>query len=853
MAKARELGDPDDSDDSVSLTSTGSSEKVVDYEVECILAERRNPNGVVEYLTAWKNYPETSHSWEPRQNFNDVDTFNEWRTTRMRVAKGLEKPFDVKAWEKRCKTILRETGLRRERRRAQKLRLIRQGKLASALGRQEADIEGLDLAPAPKPSNKRIKRRSVHHDSPPSSSASVYSSSSTEDSDRPLISRQESEIVTPNSKWTETETIALEEGLRKLKGPFWTELLSLYGQGGKINQVLSEKTRSDLYDKTKSVYQEFLDSGREPPEYLKPFAKPTSSTGSRTATPKTHSDSICESIAVSKKSSRSVSTDSIMAGFREKQWIRQAKDRENCRPQPKDTLIATLKVPRGREKESQPAQKMSGDEPQAPQASKVPARKEEMVFADETLKQMTQTTQGKPHSQEAAPHSKNKIEATENSDDYLHRNRQIEGGSRVEELPQMNDMPRLGSEPESQTSGENDLANSTAVAASTVPENDQIVDGEIARPTWSGTARVQTARPLASGLSRRAGVGSGLIRPSPTKPKPKLGQIEPKKPTTTGDVTARWNAEPKKRKSNNWATQNAEPVEGQSTKPKYKLSVQNRIYKSRREGGTPNPHHLVFIDPKTGKAPKTIPARSATPIRSKTSLQLHQDKVNAREPQESQAQDLQDTLVVDTSEPDPPPQRIDQDEDVITNKRTPSQTKNLLLNASISTLRPTTGDMAEGPPDSGTLTSPSPVSPHRSLPSNTPLGPRIETKKIGAMSLQEYTQRSKPFTHHFNEALSKSHQPQSSDEYSMFTLRAYPSLEQRDQLFNTEEHSVAMGDIKLGKDDRESIKVRLVGFENEVRRLLLTIKIQPQTVNFVFETACLASEYQTYFSVVSTC
>ena len=785
MDKVREVGEPEASDDSVSLTSTVSSEKVGDYEVERILAERRN-NGAVEYLTAWKNYQETSHSWEPKQNFNTTDTFNDWDITKIQVAKGLERPFDVKAWEKRCKTIIRETCLRRERRRVKKLRLIMEDELDSGLGRQEADIEGLDPGPAPKLSNKSIKRKSVHYDSPPSSSASISSSSSTEDSDRPLVSRQKAEIFTPNAKWTEAETIALEEGLRR-KGPYWNEILILYGRGGTINQVLREKTRSDLYEKAKSLHQEFVDSGREPPEYLKSFSKITSSKGSRTATPKACSDSRCESRAVSKKS-RSTSTDSMMAELYEKQRIR------------------------------------------------------EELSADETLKQTTRTTQVNSHPKKAAPHSKNITEGTKDSNDHSHQNRQSEGGPRVEEPSQMNAIPQLGREPESQVPGEKDLANSRAAAASTVPEEN--MRGEIARTIWSGTARAQTARPLASDLSRR-GVGSEPTRPSTSKPKRKLGQIEPKKPSTTGDVTAGWNAEPKKRRSNSWATQNAEPVDGQSTQRHYKLSVQNKLFKKSRDGRVPDPNRLVFIDPKTGKAPTTVPAPSAITMLSKTPLQLHQDGNDAREPQERRAQEI-----VGTSEPDPPPQSIDQNDDVVTNQQSPSRTGVLLSNAFSSASRPSTGHVAEDPPGIGTPTL---ASSHRGLPSYTPLGPRIETKKTVAMSLQEYTQRPKPSTHQLNEAPAMSHPPQSPDQPSMFTLRVYPLLEQRKQLFHTVERNLVIGEIKLAKDTHESIDVKLVGFEAEVRRLLLTIKRLPQIVDFVFDTVCLASEYQKYFSVVSTC
>ncbi len=305
MATTREVGDSEISDDSISLTSTVITNNEGDYEVECILAERNKSKGTMEYLTAWKDYPETAHTWEPRENFYENDVFCEWANTKKRVAKGLEKPFDVKAWEKRCKAIEKETDRRMERRRIKKLRLIKHDEIASGLGKQDANIESSGSNSAPKRADKHIKRRSVHQDSPPSSSTSSPPSDSvSEDSDRPLVSRQESDMFEPDPEWTQAETVALEEGLQILKGPRWRELLSLFGRNGTQNQVLKNKAPSDLYDKAKSVRQEFIDSGREPPEYLKSFSKPTSSQGSRTATPNTAPNSRGQSRAVSKKSNQ---------------------------------------------------------------------------------------------------------------------------------------------------------------------------------------------------------------------------------------------------------------------------------------------------------------------------------------------------------------------------------------------------------------------------------------------------------------------------------------------------------------------------------------------------------------------
>lgn len=859
MARTRDVGELEASDDSISLTSTVSSAKTERYEVDCIVAERKS-NGVMKYLTAWKDYPEHRHSWEPRECFFEDDVFSEWTRTKMRVTQGLERPFDVKAWEKRCRAIKKETRLRRERRRDKKLRLSNQDGLASGPGGQDANIESSGPEPAPRRPDKRIKRRSVHQDSSPSSSISDPSSSSiSEDSDRPLLSRQESEVFASSSKWTQAETIALEEGLRTLKGPRWREILGLYGHNGTISQVLKDKTPIDLYDKAKSVRQEFVDSGREPPEYLKPFSTSASSKGSGTTTPNVYSESRGQSRAASKRSSRSTSADSMMAELDEKQRIREAKNRENSRPQQTTNSTEILKSAKGREKESDTAKKMSGRKPKASQASQALARKAEVAFTRETLEKTPKAAQTKPHPNKTGPHTKGATVGKESSTDVSHPGRQSKDGHRVKEPSNLSAIHQAQSQPKSlaPTANENakpatDVATQPESSRAKVPENTKIMREETARTTWSGTARTPTARPSVSKSSRLGAVGSGPTRLSSLKLKPKLGQIEPKKPSLTGDVTAAWNAEPKKRKSNNWATANVDPVNGQAPKRSYKLSVQNRIYKSRRDGRVPDPNRLVFIDPKTGKAPTTVPAPSATAMLSKTPLQLHQEELATREAEQRQAQEVEDATLISTNEPDPPPQSTDQNHELTADRQGVPETGRSISNASTLAIRPTAGDMIDRPAHINSLSRPSPASPHHGFPINVPLGPKKETARMPTMSLHDYTKRSMSSSHLLNEAVVSSHRPYSSDDPSRFTLRSYPSWEHKNELLNRIDTNLVIGHIILGKDDQESINVKLVGFEFEVKKLLLTVKSWPRTMHFVFETVCLASEYQKYFPAVSS-
>ena len=883
MARAEDVGEPETSDDSISITSTASSAKTERYEVQCIVAERRT-KGVMEYLTAWKDYPEHRHTWEPRESFVEDDVFSEWTRTKMRISRGLEKSFDVKAWKKRSKTIEEETLLRKKLRRDKRLRLGAQDDLTSEPGTRDANIESSGSEPAPRRPDKRIKRRSVHQDPPPSSSISEPSSiSRSKDNDRPLKSRQESEVFTPAAKWTQAETITLEEGLRTLKGPRWKELLSLYGRNGTISHVLKDKTPSDLYDKAKSVRQEFVDSGREPPEYLKPFSRSASSKGSGSATPTIYSQSKVQSRAASKKSSRSTSVDSMMAELHDKQQALEERSQENRRPQPIIYSIGTLPTARGREQET--AEKVSSRKPKAPKASQPPARKIEMSSGKKNLIENPRATQTKPQPESTVPHTKGITKAKEISKNDASRGRQLKDAPQTEELSKTNAIPQA----ERQSKSLPLIAEETVklATAATQPEsscnitNNNALREETARTTWSGTARAPTIRPSVSNPSRLGAIGSGPIRTS--KVKPKFGQIEPKKPIMRGDVTAAWNAEPKKRNSNNWATTNADPANAQTSKRNYRLSVQNKIRKSRRDGRAPDPNSLILIDPKTGKAPSTVsapsptemlsktplqlhqeelaareaeerraqeavPAPSPTAMLSKTPLQLHQEELAAREAEEREAQEADDLVHISADEHNTPQESIDQHREIRIGDQRVSENGSI-SNTVASTLKTTADDMTEVP--ASTLTSPPPASPHHFIPHETPLGPKIQTKKVTTISLQNYSKRSIPSPHVLGEAVVDMHRPYSSDDPQRFTLRSCPSQEQKNEINKMSDPNLVIGDIKLGKNDEKNVNVKFVGFGFETHKLLLTIKSMPRTMHFVFEAVCLASEYQVYFPAVS--
>ena len=118
------------------------------------------------------------------------------------------------------------------------------------------------------------------------------------------------------------------------------------------------------------------------------------------------------------------------------------------------------------------------------------------------------------------------------------------------------------------------------------------------------------------------------------------------------------------------------------------------------------------------------------------------------------------------------------------------------------------------------------------------------------MSLQDYIKRAIPRHDILNKALISTAQSFSSDNPSKLTLRLDPSQDCQNELFKYNEPDLVIGDIKLGEDDGEGIKVRFVGFGFEVKQLLLTIKVFPREMDFAFDSSCLASEYRAYFPAV---
>jgi hypothetical protein len=69
--------------------------------------------------------------------------------------------------------------------------------------------------------------------------------------------------------WTPEEEKALLDGLERVRGPHWSQILALYGAGGSIAETLKDRNQVQLKDKARNLKLFFLKSGVEVPGYLK--------------------------------------------------------------------------------------------------------------------------------------------------------------------------------------------------------------------------------------------------------------------------------------------------------------------------------------------------------------------------------------------------------------------------------------------------------------------------------------------------------------------------------------------------------------------------------------------------------
>ncbi|KAH0312756.1 hypothetical protein KCU74_g13566, partial [Aureobasidium melanogenum] len=75
--------------------------------------------------------------------------------------------------------------------------------------------------------------------------------------------------ATQRQPWKQDEEDALMAGLTEVKGPHWSQILSLYGRGGSVSEVLKDRNQIQLKDKARNLKLYYLKMGKEVPECLR--------------------------------------------------------------------------------------------------------------------------------------------------------------------------------------------------------------------------------------------------------------------------------------------------------------------------------------------------------------------------------------------------------------------------------------------------------------------------------------------------------------------------------------------------------------------------------------------------------
>ncbi|KAL8758979.1 MAG: hypothetical protein Q9184_003759 [Pyrenodesmia sp. 2 TL-2023] len=230
MAGRQGLQESSDSsdDDTVSLTSTQLSVWPEDHRhtLEGIRFEDVDEEGIPLYLVKWDGYDELRDTWEPARHL-EKKTLSEWADQKMRISRGLAKPFDVLAWMERADAQEAATIKRRERRRQKKIDL---GLIFEA---GEASSEYL---------------------------------SRTGYSEEPDGLQSPSRQSRPSSPvWTAKEESTLLEGLRRFKSTNWQFYLKMYGYSGTISKDLKDRTEKGLQRKVIALEKAFNESREEFP------------------------------------------------------------------------------------------------------------------------------------------------------------------------------------------------------------------------------------------------------------------------------------------------------------------------------------------------------------------------------------------------------------------------------------------------------------------------------------------------------------------------------------------------------------------------------------------------------------
>ena len=577
-----EASDDDSIVDSVSITSTVLSEQKNEYPLEAILAERKF-QGVTEYLVKWEGYPECRCTWETRSMFQDGEdsTFHEWEAQKMRISRGLIKPFDVPAFTNRVEVWLEGIEKRKLRRRAKRQRMgLPVGPIEIEGDEDSSDSQAEEEDEEPPAAQRRssLKRR-----------AASISRSSDGTPEGDIMDTASSDETSRCVQWTSQKESALMNGLRVCKGPDWAQILRIH------RQKLKGFSTSDLESKARLIKDSFRESGKDIPQELRDVADKPSISNKRIKDEVQRRKSVSKDQSnVDKQNRDSETDDSLAEELRIKNEARLRKDRQKA-----DTDKKLKRAEQSRKEASTEGRhnEPATLKPQDPQMNKHKSREQDGV-----PKERSNSEPAKSRPQDA---QKSKDKSKEDTAKSSGKN------------PMPTAMPKMKKRPSMV-----DHRAPEATMTTTQPKAPQPPSGSRLGPLTTNAPLVGASKP-------------GPDRP-PLKPRSQLGAVGrgPRRAPTSGTFI------PKKKKRHatgaavlaNWDTGKTHGNSSLAVKPlevaeksekRYnKHSIARRAVKKGRTEPAPNLEALQLIDPRDGKAVKKVSVAAPTSITGKSAYEL---------------------------------------------------------------------------------------------------------------------------------------------------------------------------------------------------------------------------------------
>ena len=383
--------------------------------------------------------------------------------------------------------------------------------------------------------------------------------------------------------------------------------------------------------------------------------------------------------------------------------------------------------------------------------------------------------------------------------------------------------------------------------------------------TYTGTARPAATVALKHRKEIQWGkVGSGPARLPLVKPKPP--GLSRRKSVVAADVAAKWDAMPpvRKRKTDTGAIITGDKSIEQAKPFRFykNLSHQHNATKLSNSERAPNVDQLIFIDPKTGKAPKGLKSTPSTPskittVPAKRPFQLYQEQLETEQVKKtaiSQTSKQDQTVLVENS------QGVEDSTLKVNDAGRPendSLQNDLAYDDAI-----VQGSLRDLPLESGAVVS---VPLSSSLPPSARTAPH-ESSAYGPWQPPNEHARSPdrtPFMSHYllsadpttEGAMHSRFQPAPTTRVSVntatsptsFSITGNPTPQDRLDLFKIYQINHVIGNILTGSNRKDLGKVKFCGLTREQQRLLLGIRSPEGRLGFHFTKICTAMEYEGYF------